>query len=82
VRRALRIGAINYHVQWMVADTLLARLRFSAKMLLLIPFACIKAFRLLLTGQNTMMICHPIIVAAGSALASFGIEPQPYKAKT
>jgi len=82
VRRGLRIGAINYHVQWKIARGLLARTRLAAKMALLLPVSFVRAAALLASGQSTLIVCHPIIVALGSALASVGIEPQQYKAKS
>jgi glycosyltransferase involved in cell wall biosynthesis len=80
-QRGLRIGAINYHVQWKIAETLWAKTKLAAKMLMLFPFSFITAMRLLMSGQRSITACHPIIVAVGSALASIGIEPQQYKVK-
>lgn len=80
--RGLRIGAINYHVQWKIATTPWSKARLAAKMLALLPRALVEAARLLVSGQAPLVACHPVIVAAGSALASIGIEPQQYKAKT
>jgi GT2 family glycosyltransferase len=79
VMRGLRIGAINYHVQWRLARTLWSKALLAAKMLALPPFSLVKAVRLLMSGQNIFAVCHPIIVAAGSALASIGIEPHQYR---
>jgi GT2 family glycosyltransferase len=79
--RGLRIGAINYHVQWNIATTAWSKAKLAAKMLAL-PAASIFAMaRLLLSGQHYLVACHPIIVAVGSALASIGIEPHQYRAK-
>jgi hypothetical protein len=33
-----------------------------------------------LTEHRALVAMHPMTVAAGSALAALGIEPQPYKA--
>ncbi len=78
--RALRIGAINYHVQRKLARTTWSRARLFAKMLALVPQSLLLAVRLFLREHKALIALHPIIVAAGSALAAIGIEPQPYKA--
>ena len=78
--RALRIGAINYHVQRKLARTTWARAKLLAKMLGLLPQSFYLAARLALREHKALIALHPIIVAAGSALAAIGIEPQPYKA--
>jgi GT2 family glycosyltransferase len=78
--RALRIGAINYHVQRKLARTPWSRTKLLAKMLALMPQSLFLAGRLLLGERKALIALHPIMVAAGSALAAVGIEPQPYKA--
>ena len=78
--RALRIGAINYHVQRKLARTPWSRTKLLAKMLALMPQSMFLAGRLLLRERKALIALHPIMVAAGSALAAVGIEPQPYKA--
>ena len=78
--RALRIGAVNYHVQRKLARTAWSRTKLFAKMLALVPQSLLLAIRLFLREHKALIALHPIIVAAGSALAAIGIEPQPYKA--
>jgi GT2 family glycosyltransferase len=78
--RALRIGAINYHVQRKLARTPWSRAKLLAKMLALMPQSLFLAGRLMLRERKALIALHPIMVAAGSALAAVGIEPQPYKA--
>jgi hypothetical protein len=78
--RALRIGAINYHVQRKAAQSLWSRTRLVAKMLALLPLSLLFALRLLVAEHKALIALHPVIVAIGSALAAIGIEPQPYKA--
>jgi GT2 family glycosyltransferase len=78
--RALRIGAINYHVQRKATRSPWSRIKLLAKMLALLPQSLYLAGRLFLGERKTLIALHPIIVAAGSALAAIGIEPQPYKA--
>jgi GT2 family glycosyltransferase len=78
--RGLRIGAINYHVQRKAAQTRWSRVKLLAKMLALMPLSLFRASRLFLREHKAVIALHPIIVAAGGALAAIGIEPQPYKA--
>jgi GT2 family glycosyltransferase len=79
-QRGLRIGAINYRVQRKVARTLLSRAGLFVKVLALIPLSLVRAARLAATGHKALIALHPIIVAAGGALAVIGIEPHQYKA--
>jgi GT2 family glycosyltransferase len=78
--RGLRIGAINYHVEFKAARTIRSRLKLLARMLGRLPLSLVRAGRLYVTEQKAIIALHPIAVAAGSALAAIGIEPQPYKA--
>jgi glycosyltransferase involved in cell wall biosynthesis len=78
--RGLRIGAINYHIKLKAARSLSARLRLLAGMLARLPLSIVRAGHLAVTEQETIIALHPMVVALGSALASLGIEPQPYKA--
>jgi GT2 family glycosyltransferase len=78
--RALRIGAINYHVQRKMAGTPFSRMRLFAKVLALMPLSLVRAAGLVLTEHKALIALHPMIVAAGGALAVFGIEPKPYEA--
>jgi GT2 family glycosyltransferase len=80
VVRGLRIGAINYHIEVKAARTTVARARLLAKMLAMLPLSLIRAGRLVATEHKAIIALHPMTVAAGSALAAIGIEPQPYKA--
>jgi glycosyltransferase involved in cell wall biosynthesis len=77
--RGLRIGAINYHIEVKAARTALARLKLLARMFGRLPLSLVRAGRLVFT-QRVSIALHPVTVAAGSALAAIGIEPQPYKA--
>ena len=80
VIRGLRIGAINYHIEVKAARTYAARARLLAKMLAMLPLSLFRAGRLVATEHTALIALHPMTVAAGSALAAVGIEPQPYKA--
>jgi GT2 family glycosyltransferase len=79
-QRGLRIGAINYHVQRKFAWTAWSRARLFAKVLALMPLSLFRAARLAVTERKALIALHPIIVAAGGALAVIGIEPHQYKA--
>ena len=46
----------------------------------MLPLSLFHAARLAVTEHKAMIAMHPMTVAAGSALAAIGIEPQPYKA--
>jgi GT2 family glycosyltransferase len=78
--RGLRIGAINYHVELKSAPTTWARLKLLARILAKLPLSLVRAVKLIVTEQKPVIALHPMTVALGSALASLGIEPQPYKA--
>jgi GT2 family glycosyltransferase len=78
--RGLRIGAINYHVQRKTALTPWSKARLFAKMSAQLPLSLFRAGRLFVAEHKALIALHPIIVAAGSALAAIGIEPRPYKA--
>ncbi|MDX6584421.1 MAG: hypothetical protein QOI10_3605, partial [Solirubrobacterales bacterium] len=80
VVRGLRIGAINYHIELKAAHTLWSRARLLAKMFAMLPLSLVRAGRLVVTEHKAIIALHPMTVAAGSALAAIGIEPQPYKA--
>lgn len=80
VARGLRIGAINYHVQRKATPTLWLRTKLTAKLLAALPLSLACAARAVITERERTIAMHPLTVAIGSALAAFGIEPQPYKA--
>jgi glycosyltransferase involved in cell wall biosynthesis len=78
VRRCLRIGAINYHIERRAANSVWWRAAVIAKMFGLVPFSFFRVARLFLRQQQAIVAMHPMLVAIGSALAVVGIEPQPY----
>lgn len=78
-RRGLRIGATNYRVQYKAAGSAAARARVFALMIARLPVSLVRAARLLLT-EKAVIAMHPVMLAVGSALAAFGVEPQPYEA--
>ena len=80
VRRGLRIGAINYHIERKAAQTIWSRAIVKAKMFGLVPFSLYRFTRIVLREHQAVIAMHPMVVAVGSALAVLGIEPQPYAA--
>jgi GT2 family glycosyltransferase len=80
VTRGLRIGAINYHVQRKATPTPWLRAKLTAKLLAALPLSLVYAVYAVLTERKGTIAMHPVTVAIGSALAAFGLEPQPYKA--
>jgi len=78
--RGLRIGAINYQVERKAASTFWLRLKLFAKVLALMPLSLFRAVGLAIAERKVLIALHPVIVAAGRALAVVGVEPQPYKA--
>ena len=78
--RGLRIGAINYQVERKAASTFWLRLKLFAKVLALMPLSLFRALGLAIAERKVLIALHPVIVAAGRALAVVGVEPQPYKA--
>jgi hypothetical protein len=52
----------------------------TAKLLTALPVSFVYAVHAILTGRERTIAMHPVTVAIGSALAVFGLEPQPYKA--
>ena len=80
VTRGLRIGAINYHVQRKATPTFWLRAKLTAKLLAALPLSLVYAVYAILTEHERTIAMHPVTVAIGSALAAFGLEPQPYKA--
>ncbi len=78
-RRGMRIGATNYRVQSKAAGSAVSRAKVFALMLGRLPLSLLRAARLLATS-NAVVAMHPVMVAIGSALAAFGVEPKPYEA--
>ncbi|WP_439359819.1 glycosyltransferase family 2 protein [Bradyrhizobium sp. DASA03007] len=78
-KRGLRIGAINYRVQSKAARSAAARMLVFAQMAGRLPLSLVRAASLL-TSSKTVVAMHPVMVALGSVLAAFGIEPKPYEA--
>ena len=80
LRRGLRIGAINYHVEMSAAVSWLGRVRPKAKSAAIFPLAIFRSARLVLAGHSPLVAIHPVIIACGRVLAAFGVEPEQYRA--
>jgi GT2 family glycosyltransferase len=78
-KRGLRIGAINYRVQYKAARSVGARALVFARMLGRLPLSLVRSARLLATSKAVVAM-HPALVALGSMLAAFGFAPKPYEA--
>ncbi|PSO19039.1 glycosyltransferase family 2 protein [Bradyrhizobium sp. MOS003] len=78
-KRGLRIGAINYRVQYKAAQSASARARVFLRMLGRLPLSLVRSAGLLPSSKAVVAV-HPLMVALGSMLAAFGIEPKPYEA--
>ena len=78
-KRGLRIGAINYRVQYKAAKSAAARARVFSQMLGRLPLSLVRTAALL-TSSKAVVAMHPMMVAFGAALAAFGVEPKPYEA--
>lgn len=78
-KRGLRIGAINYRVQYKAARSTSARVRVFAQMLGRVPLSLVRAATSL-RSSRAIVAMHPVMVAFGAALAAFGLEPKPYEA--
>jgi hypothetical protein len=78
-KRGLRIGAINYRVQYKAAQSAGARAGVFAQMLGRLPLSLVRSARLLVTSKAVVAM-HPALVALGSMLAAFGFAPKPYEA--
>jgi GT2 family glycosyltransferase len=81
LRRSLRIGVINYRVDRAFSPALYARGKLLAKNLVLLPVSVYRTFRALAQGKPTLVSLHPIAVALGRIMASFGYKPEAYRRK-
>jgi len=63
-----------------VARSIPSRAKLLLKVLALMPLSLFRAIRLAVIEHKMLIALHPVIVAAGGALAVVGIEPHQYKA--
>jgi glycosyltransferase involved in cell wall biosynthesis len=78
-KRSLRIGVINYRVDRSFSHTALSRMKLLAKNLVLVPVSTYRAVCLVMKGAPFLVAAHPITVALGRILASFGYKPEAYR---
>ena len=81
MKRGLRIGAINYTIDCLRASTGAQRLNVLVKNAGVVGLAAYRSLRLVLAGSPLVETLHPLIIAVGRWLASFGIYPEQYRAK-
>jgi GT2 family glycosyltransferase len=82
LRRGLRIGAINYRIDRGTSHTLRRRLRLAAKNIALVPVSAVRSLALAMRRKSLLVILHPLTIATGRILASFGGEPEQYRVKS
>jgi glycosyltransferase involved in cell wall biosynthesis len=81
LRRSLRIGAINFRIDRTRSRTLRDRAKLLAKNLALLPVSMIRSLKLALRRRSLLVTLHPLIIAIGRIIASFGGEPEQYRFK-
>lgn len=79
LQRSLATGAINYSIDRLAARSPYARLRLFAKNVAVTPLSLHRAMRMLAARRHPLAAAHPLGVAVGRWLASFGLLPQPYR---
>ncbi len=79
LRRGLRIGAINFHIDNAASRSAFGRVRLAAKNGVLIPVSAFRSLKLLAQGKPALVSAHPMAVAIGRLLAWLGVEPQQYR---
>ena len=79
LRRSIATGVINYRIDRLAAQSFLDRARLAAKNIAVAPISLQRAARILAAAKHPFAALHPIGVAVGRWLASFGLDPQPYR---
>ncbi len=79
LRRSIATGVINYRIDRLAAQSLVGRARLAAKNIAVAPISLQRAAQLLAAPKHPFAALHPIGVAVGRWLASFGLDPQPYR---
>ncbi|MGD0639132.1 MAG: glycosyltransferase family 2 protein [Roseiarcus sp.] len=79
LRRGLRIGAINFHIDEAANRSAFGRVRLAAKNGVLLPVSAFRTLKLLAQGKPALVSLHPMVVAVGRLLAWLGVEPQQYR---
>ncbi len=81
LRRGLRIGAINFHIDKASSRSAFGRLRLVAKNGALLPVSAFRSVKLLARGKPALVSVHPMVVAIGRLVAWLGFEPEQYRFK-
>jgi glycosyltransferase involved in cell wall biosynthesis len=79
LRRGLRIGAINFRIDQARNRTPRGRIRLAVKNLALVPISALRSLKLALQRKPLLVALHPMVIAVGRILASFGGEPEQYR---
>jgi GT2 family glycosyltransferase len=78
IRRGLRIGAINFHIERTASVTLSARTRLIARTVGLVPLSLWRSVKLAAQRKPALVVLHPCVIALGRILAWFGGAPEQY----
>jgi hypothetical protein len=70
---------INYRIDRLAAQSFVDRARLTVKNIALAPISLQRAAQMLAAPKHPLAALHPIAVAIGRWLASFGLDPQPYR---
>lgn len=81
IRRGLRIGAINFHIERIARPKLLGRMRLIAKTVVLVPVSLWRSLKLAAQRKPALIVLHPSVIALGRILAWFGGAPEQYSLK-
>lgn len=81
LKRGLRIGAINYRIDCLRVGEGAALVKVLVKNAGVAGLAACRSLRLLARGTPVLEAVHPLAIALGRWLASFGIYPEQYRAK-
>jgi GT2 family glycosyltransferase len=81
LRRGLRIGAINFHIDEASSASAVGRARLVVKNGVLLPVSAFRSLKLLAQGKPALVSAHPMVVAIGRLMAWLGVEPQQYRFK-
>jgi glycosyltransferase involved in cell wall biosynthesis len=79
LRRGLRIGAINFHIDEASSRSIVGRARLIAKNGALLPVSAFRSLKLLAQGKPALVSAHPTVVAIGRIVAWLGLEPEQYR---
>jgi glycosyltransferase involved in cell wall biosynthesis len=79
LRRGLRIGAINFHIDASRSRSAFGLLRLAAKSGALLPVSAYRSLKLFAQGKPALVSLHPMVVAIGRWMAWLGVEPHQYR---